>query len=205
MDYADAGDNAYTANQVVSNAYTLVFNTGMFPEACQDWRRLPGDEKTWATFKIDFAEAYRDFRLSQATNQSKGFHSANNAMDSFVTDTANAFANLATATASDRKLVANLAASNQTLIAQLASKDADITKLQAQLVTCNARTPTGRDGPARSRLCRYNNTNYCWTHGWDVHESHTSLTCNRQATGHKTSATRSSTMGGTNANKNKVG
>jgi hypothetical protein len=34
MDYADAGDNAYTANQVVSNAYTLVFNTGMFPEAC---------------------------------------------------------------------------------------------------------------------------------------------------------------------------
>jgi hypothetical protein len=29
MDYADAGDNAYTANQVVSNAYTLVFNTGM--------------------------------------------------------------------------------------------------------------------------------------------------------------------------------
>ncbi len=28
MDYADAGDNAYTTNQVVSNAYTLVFNTG---------------------------------------------------------------------------------------------------------------------------------------------------------------------------------
>jgi hypothetical protein len=65
MDYADAGDNAYTANQVVSNAYTLVFNTGMFPEACQDWRKLPAIDKTWATFKIDFAEAYRDFRLSQ--------------------------------------------------------------------------------------------------------------------------------------------
>jgi hypothetical protein len=45
MDYADAGDNAYTANQVVSNAYTLVFNAGMFPEAWQDWRKLPADEK----------------------------------------------------------------------------------------------------------------------------------------------------------------
>jgi hypothetical protein len=115
-------------------------------------------------------------------------------MDSFVSDTADAFANLATATASDRKL-----------IAQLASKDTDITKLKTQLETCNTRTLAHRDGPARPRPRRYNNTNYCWTHGWDVHESHTSLTCNCQATGHKTSATRSSTMGGTDANKNKVG
>jgi hypothetical protein len=204
MDYADAGDNAYTANQVVSNAYTLVFNTGMFPEACRDWRKLPAIDKTWATFKIDFAEAYRDFRLSQATTQTNGFHSANNAMDSFVTDTADAFANLATATASDRKLMADLAASNQTLLAQLASKDTDISKLQAQLATCNTRTPAGRDTPSRPRPRRYHNTNYCWTHGWDVHDNHTSLTCNRQADGHKTSATRSSTMSGSDSNKNKV-
>jgi hypothetical protein len=84
-------------------------------------------------------DSYRDFRLSQATTQTNGFHSANNAMDSFVTDTADAFANLATATASDRKLMADLAASNQTLLAQLASKDNDISKLQAQLVETTRR------------------------------------------------------------------
>jgi hypothetical protein len=125
-------------------------------------------------------------------------------MDSFVTDTADAFANLATATASDRKLMADLAASNQTLLAKLSSKDADISKLQAQLATCKTRTPSSRDGHSRPRPRRYHNTNYCWTHGWDVHENHTSSTCNRQADGHKTTATRSSTMGGTDSNKSKV-
>jgi hypothetical protein len=207
MDYADAGANAYTPNQVVSNAYTLVFNTGMFPEACRDWRKLPAADKTWATFKTDFAEAYRDFRLSQTTTQTQGFHNANNAMESFVTDTADAFANLATATASDRKLMADLAASNQALLSQIASKDIAISNLQDQLATCNLRppAPARRDGPpSRARPRRYHNTNYCWTHGWDVHANHTSQTCNRQATGHQTSATRSNTMGGADANKSKV-
>ncbi len=125
-------------------------------------------------------------------------------MDSFVTDTADAFANLATATASDRKLMADLAASNQTLLAQLASKDNDISKLQAQLATCNARTPAGRDNPSRPRPRRYHNNNYCWTHGWDVHDNHTSLTCNRQADGHKQAATHSNTMSGSDSMKSKV-
>jgi hypothetical protein len=169
-----------------------------------DWRKLPAIGKTWATFKIDFAEAYCDFRLSQATTQTKGFHGANNTIDSFVTDTAVAFANLATVTASDRKLMVDLAASNQTLLAQLSSKDRDISKLQAQLATRNTRSSSSRDGSSRPRPRRYHNTNYCWTHGWDVHESHTSSTCNHQADGHKTSATRSSTTGGTDSNKNKA-
>jgi hypothetical protein len=164
----------------------------------QPWKQI------WATFQIDFAEAYRYFCLSQAITQTKGFHAANNAMDSFVTDTAGAFANLATATASDRKLMADRAASNQMLLAQLATKDTDISKLQTRLVACNTRMPSSREGPARGRPHRYHNTNYCWTHRWDVHDSHSSLTCNRQADGHKTSATHSSTMGGTDANKNKV-
>jgi hypothetical protein len=117
MDYADANNNAYTSKQVVSNAYTLVFNTRMFPEACCNWRKLPANEKTWAKFKINLAKAYRNFCLSQATTLTKAFHSANNALVSFVMVTTDAFANLAMATASDRKLMANLAASNQTLIA----------------------------------------------------------------------------------------
>jgi hypothetical protein len=39
MDYADAGRSAYTASQAVTNAYSLIFNTGMFPESCREWRR----------------------------------------------------------------------------------------------------------------------------------------------------------------------
>jgi hypothetical protein len=36
MDYADAGRSPYTAAQVVTNVYTLIFNTSMFPESCQE-------------------------------------------------------------------------------------------------------------------------------------------------------------------------
>jgi hypothetical protein len=41
MDYADAGGNPYTAAQVVTNAYSIMFSTGLFPEACREWRRQP--------------------------------------------------------------------------------------------------------------------------------------------------------------------
>ena len=120
MDLAAAGRTPYTPAQVVANAYSLVFSTGMFPEACREWRRRPGADQTWEHFKTSFAEAHADLRLSQQTTQGAGFHSANNAMDSFVNDTADAFANLATATASDRQLMADLAATNKALTKQLA-------------------------------------------------------------------------------------
>jgi hypothetical protein len=45
--------------------------------------------------------------------QTTGFQGANNTMvDSFITDTVNAFANLATATASDRQMLAKLTTTN---------------------------------------------------------------------------------------------
>jgi hypothetical protein len=33
--------------------------------------------KTWAQFKLDFATAHHDFRLTNQTAQQSGFHSAN--------------------------------------------------------------------------------------------------------------------------------
>jgi hypothetical protein len=74
--------------------------------------------QTWDNFKSSFAEAHSDLRLSQQTTQGAGFHSANNAMESFVTETADAFANLATT--SDCQLMADLAATNKALLQQLA-------------------------------------------------------------------------------------
>ena len=48
MDYADAGRSTYTAAQIITNAYSLISNTGMFPESCRKWRRKPEADKTWA-------------------------------------------------------------------------------------------------------------------------------------------------------------
>jgi hypothetical protein len=207
MDLAAAGRTPYTAQQVVSNAYSLVFNTGMFPEACRDWRRRPFADQTWEHFKAAFAEAHADLRLSQQTTQGAGFHRANNAMDSFVTDTADAFANLATATASNRQLMADLAAINKALTKQLADKDVIIARLRG---TNNTERPNNTHDRIRNRARepqtqrRYHNDNYCWSHGYDVHSSHTGLTCRWPKDGHKTEATRTNPMGGSDLNKSLI-
>jgi hypothetical protein len=49
-----------------------------------------------------------------------------------------------------------------------------------------------------------NNKNYCHTHGYIVADEHTSTTCNAKADGHKDTATRSNTMGGSTCNKHRV-
>jgi hypothetical protein len=52
---------------IVNVAYTLVFNTGLFPDACRAWQSRAIARKTWAQFKLDFATAHREFRLTNQT------------------------------------------------------------------------------------------------------------------------------------------
>jgi hypothetical protein len=53
-----------------------VFNTGLFPDACRVWQSRAIAGKTWVQFKLDFATAHREFRLTNQTAQPSGFHSA---------------------------------------------------------------------------------------------------------------------------------
>jgi hypothetical protein len=91
---------------IVNVAYTLVFNTGLFPDACRARQSRAIARKTWAQFKIDFATAHGEFRLTNQTAQQYGFHSVNmmieQGRDDSVQDTVDAIAQLATATASYR-------------------------------------------------------------------------------------------------------
>jgi hypothetical protein len=50
--FAAAGNQAYTPQQIVSNASSLIHNTGMFIDACCEWRHHPEVEKTGATLKL---------------------------------------------------------------------------------------------------------------------------------------------------------
>jgi hypothetical protein len=52
---------------------------------------------------------------------------------------------------------------------------------------------------------RYNNMNYCWTHGGDIDDSHTSQTCRRPSMPyHQPQATRQNTMGGSQKDIHRV-
>jgi hypothetical protein len=199
MDYADASGSPYTTSQVITNAYALVFITGMLLEACRNWRRRPAFEKTWNNFKLDVSEAHQDLQQIQATSQGSGYHGANSAQDSFATETADAFANLATATASDHQMLAELSATSTTLPTQLATKDAELSQLQnsrpARSTGQLQNRSTNPSNHSANPTCLPPNLNYCWTQGYQVGCQHDSSNCMQRNEGHKAEATRADTMG----------
>jgi hypothetical protein len=71
--FAIAGGQPYGAAIIVNVAYTLVFNTGFFPDAFRIWKSRVIAGKTWAQFKLDVATAHRDFRLTNQTAHQAGY------------------------------------------------------------------------------------------------------------------------------------
>jgi hypothetical protein len=67
----------------------------------------------------------------------------------------------------------------------------------------------GQQSGGRGFVCpapykRYENWNYCHTHGGDVKDGHTSATCNRQGPVHNLNATRANMMGSSPAGMHKM-
>jgi hypothetical protein len=137
--FAVAGGQPYGNAMIINVAYTLVFNTVLFPDACRAWQSRAIAGKTWAQFKIDFATSHREFRLTNQTAQQSGFHIANmmieQCRDDSMQETAEAIAQLATATASDRGTVATLTTTNTKLANQLEAAHALIAQLKSKIAT----------------------------------------------------------------------
>jgi uncharacterized protein YukE len=133
----NAAYDPYGAAMIVNVAYKLVFNTGLFPDACREWQSRVTLGKTLAQFKLDFATAHREFRLTNHTAQQSGFHSANMMIEQVrnetMQDTVNAIAKLATATASDRVTVATLTNTNAKLATQLEDAQSQIAQLKDEI------------------------------------------------------------------------
>jgi hypothetical protein len=202
---ADAASAPYTQAQILAIAYNLIFSTGIFPEACREWRRRPRLEQTWTNFKVEFALAHQEFRDSQITAGQAGYQSANNAYE-IHQETALAIANLATATASDRSTVASLTSTNSSLSTELTEATAklnaatqEISTLKVQIASLQTNRQTEGGGRDRPRYAP--NSNYCWTHGYKVNNRHTSSTCTNKREGHKDEATRADNMGGSQRGK----
>jgi hypothetical protein len=127
-----------------------------------------------------------------------GYHSSNADVtrneDQMAEATIGALANLATATAADRGVVAALTQANSRLAKQLEENSSELRELKA-LINQERRENRG------PRSFNPSESNYCWTHGYKVGKTHTSLTCNTPDTGHNNEASRVENMGGSQANK----
>jgi hypothetical protein len=196
--FAVAGGQPYGAAMIVNVTYTLVFNTGLFPNACRAWQSRAIAEKTWAQFKLNFATAHREFRLTNQTAYQSGFHSANmmieQGRDESMQDTVDAIAQLATATASDRGTVATLTTTNVKLATQLEAAHAQIAQLKNEITTLKNNIKPAWQGQRPAKTT--NNDSYCWSHGYQVAKSHTSATCNMKKSRYQDAANKSNTMGG---------
>jgi hypothetical protein len=196
--FAVAGGQPYGAAMIVNEAYTLVFNTGLFPDACRAWQSRAIAEKTWAQFKLDFATAHREFRLTNQTAQQSGFHSANmmieQGLKKTMQDTVDAISQLATATASDRGTVATLTTTNAKLATQLEAEQAQIAQLKDEIAALKNNIKPALQG--QQPIKTMNNDSYCWSHGYQVAKLHTSATCNMKKSGHKDAANKNNPMGG---------
>jgi hypothetical protein len=167
--------------------------------ACRRWNEKHAIEKTWTQFKSQFAAAHRQHKQMQGESASTaGYHSANTAVgqteDQMAEATIGALANLATATAADRGVVAALTQANVRLVKQLEDNSNELRELKALI----KKERTEKRG---QRSFNPSSRNYCWTHGYKVGNTHTSLTCKLPRPGHKNEVNRADNMGGSQANK----
>jgi hypothetical protein len=198
-DYSEAGGVPIGTSQQINVGYEKIFATGHFMIACRRWNEKPAAEKTWTNFKSHFAAAHRQHKQRQGESAANaGYHSANAAMnqnkDQMAEATIGALANMATSTAADRGVVAALTQANSRLVKQLEKNSSELRELKALL----NQERRDKRGP---RSFNPSSSNYCWTHGYKVGKTHTSLTCNTPKPRHKTEATRADNMGGSQANK----
>jgi hypothetical protein len=196
--FAVAGGQPYGAAMIVNVAYTLVFNTGLFPDACRAWQSRAIAGKMWAQFKLDFATAHREFRLTNQTAHQSGFHSANimieQGRDESMQDTVDTIAQLATATASDRGTVATLTTTNAKLATQLEAAHTQIALLKKEIATLKNKIKPAWQGQRPVKTT--NHDSYCWSHCYQVAKSHTSATFNMKKRGHQDAAKKSNSVGG---------
>jgi hypothetical protein len=154
----------------------VIANTGLFIEACREWRKIRDTDKNMAKIQELFTEAEQDRSSLLTTSSQAGSHARN-----------------LTAAIPDRPFAPAAAAPPPTehalAMARVQATAADAT--QAQMATLIAAMKSQN----RNRKTN-NGTSYCWTHGHTTNSSHISASCEKQADGHKVTATKTNTMGG---------
>jgi hypothetical protein len=198
-DYSEAGGFLIGHPQKINVGYAKIFATGHFMSACRRWNEKHAIEKTWTQLKSHVSAAHRQHKQMQGESAATaGYHSANATIshneDHMAEATIGALANLATATAADRGVVAALTQANSRLSKQLEDNSNDLRELKALLMK-------ERTEKLNQRSFNPSPSNYCWTHGYKIGSTHTSLTCKLPKPGHKKEATRADNMGGSQANR----
>jgi hypothetical protein len=205
---AAAAGKPYTDEQILENAFAIVYDCGLFYEELKDWKRKPAAQKTYLLFQSHVKAAQKEYRLQQRTSKRSGFGLATQelvaATEHFAYFMAQAESKEAAVNALSREKEVAATAKEQRLLSELA----EICTLLMKQGTClpvgqPQATTTGNPGipGAPARRQRKDNGSYCWTHGYLVAVNHNSATCTIKRPGHVDTATRENNMGGSQYGK----
>ena len=147
-------------------------------DACRDWKKT--SSHTWDKFKLNLETAHREFHIINDIIDDSLDHILPpespipdiHTQNSFISD----------------ETIASFTSQLSALTSQLETLSTNRTPLKPPTATA-AKLPTR---PTR----KYQNNNYCWSHGFDVHGEHTSATCRYQNPGHQLDATQNDTKNG---------
>ena len=197
VEIAEAANTPYTPEQILDNAYNLVFKTGLHFDALKLWRHRPAIEQTWTNFKAHIVEAQQELIDEQGTASCTGFGNQHGANAALQEATLEFLANFAAAAVADCTALSNMTITITNLQEENKKKDAKIKKLEAQL----ALSGTAGNAPTTKVACGPNGC--CWSHGYRVCIGHNSMTCTEAAKNplHMEEATRKNNMGGSQKGK----
>lgn len=154
QEYAREGQRPIPEHDTVDAIYTVVYNTGIFIDDCNDWDDKDSAFKSWASFKQHFNAAQLKARRRQkATSKMGGFHGANSIhhqeQQSQLDNAESALINMITSAAEDReqvkqkdKIVADQVLLINALTPQLSAANSRIIALQASKQTSRHSLPT---------------------------------------------------------------
>ena len=221
-DFADAANQPFSHAQILTQAYSLVFATGLYERQLEEWDTKPTAEASWDNFKAFFLVAQTNLmfnrratagrqgygHLARQHTQQPSHETENQPSTDQENELTEALTLLTTAANADRTAFATITTSNQQLTTQLTEAMKRLAELETKLNNNNNNNGQGnrqRGGPRDSTSYALpNNKNYCHTHGYVVANEHTSVTCNAKAANHKDNATRADPMGGSTRNKHRI-
>jgi hypothetical protein len=189
IEFAIEAESPYSEKQIMNHALTIVAKTGLYADDLKIWKKLPANEHTWKKFQEFMLAAQTEFKQQQATNKQMGYGFQAAKMEVAAELMAAAAANSNNNTITMQEFMAMFNAKFETLENTMNAKLALICQ------------PVG-ERPVPKRPPRpFDNSTYCWTHGYRVSATHNSKTCTRRATGHQEEATRNNNMGGSQVGK----
>ena len=209
VDYAAHANCPYSPEQVVTTAYNLVNQTGIFDQDLKDWRARATNTKTWADFKTFFTDRHHDWSQNRYDRADQRYGHANMAIQepTYEQRTIDAISNLATATASDCATVATLTATIEKLTTDLKNVQSQlVAALESNAALARALGADGKEnqrgrGRGKKGDTRPPNRHYCHTHGYLC--LHHSGECPNPAPGHNSKAKARDNMGGSLVNRDK--